>query len=64
MGLNSLLGGSVTMEDLRGGFGQVGSDALCRDVLLSGRIGAVGIAIARGGRGRRAVIRSALALYT
>jgi hypothetical protein len=32
--------------------------------LLSGRIGAVGIAIARGGRGRRAVIRSALALYT
>jgi hypothetical protein len=50
MGLNSLLGGSVTMENLRGRFGQVGRDALCREILLSSRIGAVDIAVG-GGRG-------------
>jgi hypothetical protein len=30
MGLDSLLGGSVAMEDLRGGFGEVGRDTLSR----------------------------------
>jgi hypothetical protein len=35
MGLNSLLGGSVTIEDLRGRSGEVGRDTLSREVLLS-----------------------------
>jgi len=52
MGLNSLLGGSVTMEDLRGRFGEVGRDTLSREVLLSSRSGAVGIAFGRGRGGR------------
>jgi hypothetical protein len=55
MGLNSLLGGSVTMENLRGRFGQIGCDALCREVLLRSRIGAVDVAAGRGRGGRRAV---------
>jgi hypothetical protein len=50
MGVNSLLGGSVTMEDLRGRFAEVGRDALSREVLLSSRVGAVGVAV-DGGRG-------------
>jgi hypothetical protein len=51
MGLNSLLGGSVTVEDLRGRFGQVRCDALSGEILLSSRIGAVDVAVGRG-RGR------------
>jgi hypothetical protein len=50
MRLNSLLGGFVTMEDLRGRFGQVGCDALSREVLLSSRSGAVSVSVG-GGRG-------------
>ena len=46
MGLNSLLGGAVTMEDLRGGFGHIGRDALSREVLLFSN--SVRIAIDRG----------------
>jgi hypothetical protein len=51
MGLNSLLGGSVTMEDLRGRFGEVGRDVLSREVLLSSRVEVVHVAVGRGGGG-------------
>ena len=64
MGLNSLLGGSVTMEDLRGRFGEVGRDTLSREVLLSIRSGAIGITFGRGRGGRRAVLKSPSARYT
>jgi hypothetical protein len=64
MGLNSLLGGFVTVEDLRGRFGQVGCDALSREVLLSSRSGAVGVAVGGGRGGWRAVSWSLSASYT
>lgn len=47
VGLNSLLGGPMTMEDLRGRLGQVGCDPLSREVLLSTAIRAVGVTTGR-----------------
>jgi hypothetical protein len=49
MELNSLLGGSVMMEDLRGGFGHVGRDALSGEVLLFSNSVRVAIAMGIGG---------------
>ena len=63
-GLNSLLGGSVAMEDLRGRFAEVGRNTLSREVLLSSRSGAVSVTFGRGVGRRQAISRSLSASYT